>query len=105
MAAEINDSSFDEKVLNSEQPVMVDFWAEWCGPCRMIAPVIEEISNEYAGRALVLKCNVDNCPEMATKYGIRNIPAVFYFKGGQVVDRQIGAASKSAYTAKLDALL
>ena len=105
MAAEVNDSSFDELVLKSDKPVMVDFWAEWCGPCRMIAPFIEEISKEYSDKALVLKCDVDNSPAVAAKYGIRNIPTVLYFKGGEVVDKQIGAVQKNAYAAKLDALL
>ena len=105
MALEVNDNNFDELVLKSEKPVMVDFWAEWCGPCRMIAPVIEEISNEYLNTALVLKCDVDNSPAIATRYGIRNIPTVLYFKGGEIADKQIGSAPKNTYTAKLDALL
>ena len=105
MAAEVNDSNFDELVLKSEKPVMVDFWAEWCGPCRAIAPFIEEISNEYSEKALVLKCDVDNSPAAATKYGIRNIPTILYFKGGEIADKQVGSASKSAYIAKLEALL
>ena len=105
MALEVNDNNFDEKVLKSDKPVMVDFWAEWCGPCRMIAPIIEEIAKEYSEKALVLKCDVDNNPAIAAKYGIRNIPTVLYFKGSEVVDKQIGSASKSAYTAKLNALL
>jgi len=105
MAAEVNDSSFDELVLKSDKPVMVDFWAEWCGPCRMIAPIIEEISNEYSNRAIVLKCDVDNSPAVAAKYGIRNIPTVIYFKKGEIADKQVGSAPKNTYTAKLDALL
>ena len=105
MAAEVNDSSFDELVLKSEKPVMVDFWAEWCGPCRMIAPFIEELSNEYSDKALVLKCNVDESPAIAARYGIRNIPTVLYFKGGEIVDKQVGAVQKNAYAAKLDGLL
>ena len=105
MAAEVNDSSFDELVLKSKKPVMVDFWAEWCGPCRMIAPFIDEISNEYSDKALVLKCNVDDSPAIAARYGIRNIPTVLYFKGGEIVDKQVGAVQKNAYAAKLDALL
>jgi thioredoxin 1 len=105
MAADVKDNSFDETVLKSEKPVMVDFWAEWCGPCRVIAPIIEEISNEYSGKALVLKCSVDDSPAVAMRYGIRNIPTVLYFKGGEIVDKQVGSAPKSAYTAKLDALL
>ena len=105
MALELTDSNFDELVLASEKPVMVDFWAEWCGPCRMIAPIIEEISNEYIEKALVLKCNVDNSPAVAERYGIRNIPTVFYFKNGEIADKQVGSAPKNTYTAKLDALL
>jgi len=105
MALEVNDNNFDEKVLKSDKPVMVDFWAEWCGPCRAVAPIIEEIAKEFSEKALVLKCNVDNNPAMAAKYGIRNIPTVLYFKGGEIVNKQIGSAPKSAYTAKLNALL
>ena len=105
MATAVNDSNFDEIVLKSDKPVMVDFWAEWCGPCRMIAPIIEDIAKEYSGKALVLKCDVDNNPAAAARYGIRNIPTVLYFKGGAIADKQVGSASKSAYTAKLNALL
>ena len=105
MALEVNDNNFDEKVLKSDKPVMVDFWAEWCGPCRAIAPIIEEIAKEYSEKAIVLKCDVDNSPAAAAKYGIRNIPTVLYFKGGEIVDNQIGSASKSAYALKLNALL
>ena len=105
MALEVNDSSFDEKVLKSEKPVMVDFWAEWCGPCRAIAPFIEEISEEYADKAIVLKCDVDDSPAVAAKYEIRNIPTVLYFKGGKIVDKQVGSAVKDTYAAKLNALL
>ena len=105
MALELTDSNFDELVLASEKPVMVDFWAEWCGPCRMIAPIIEEISNEYIEKALVLKCNVDNSPSVAERYGIRNIPTVFYFKNGEIADKQIGSAPKNTYVSKLDTLL
>ena len=105
MELEVDDNSFDEKVLKSEKPVMVDFWAEWCAPCRMITPFIEEISNEYSDKALVLKCNVDDSPAVAARYGIRSIPTVLYFKGGEIVDKQIGAVQKNAYAEKLDALL
>jgi thioredoxin 1 len=105
MATAVNDSNFDEIVLKSDKPVMVDFWAEWCGPCRMIAPVIEEIAKDYSEKALVLKCDVDNSPAAAARFGIRNIPTVLYFKGGAIADKQVGSAPKNAYTAKLDALL
>jgi thioredoxin 1 len=105
MAIEVNDSNFDEVVIKSEKPVLVDFWAEWCGPCRMIAPFIEEISHEYEGKALVVKCDVDNSPSVAMKYGIRNIPTVLFFKGGQVADKQVGAVPKNSFSAKLNALI
>jgi len=105
MALEVNDSNFDEIVLKSDKPVLVDFWAEWCGPCRMIAPYIEEISREFEGKAVVVKCDVDNNPGIATKYSIRNIPSVLFFKNGQVADKQVGAVPKSNYLTKLNALL
>ena len=101
----MNDSNFDEVVLKSDKPVMVDFWAEWCGPCRMIAPVIEEISSEYTERALVVKCDVDNSPGVAARFGIRNIPTVLYFKNGTVADKQVGAVPKNNYVSKLNALM
>jgi len=105
MALAVNDSNFDEVVLKSDKPVMVDFWAEWCGPCRMIAPVIEEISSEYTERALVVKCDVDNSPGVAARFGIRNIPTVLYFKNGTVADKQVGAVPKNNYVSKLNALM
>jgi thioredoxin 1 len=105
MANAVNDSNFDEIVLKSDKPVMVDFWAEWCGPCRMIAPYIDEISKEYEGKAVVLKCDVDNNPLVASKFGIRNIPTVLFFKNGVVADKQIGAAAKTNYSTKLASLL
>lgn len=105
MALEVNDSNFDEIVLKSEIPVMVDFWAEWCGPCRMIAPAIEELSREYAGKLLVGKCDVDNSPGVASKFGIRNIPTVLFFKNGKVADKQVGAVPKTSFVSKINALL
>lgn len=105
MALEVTDSNFESIVLNSEKPVIVDFWAEWCGPCRTIAPFIEEISKEYEGRVVVAKCNVDNNPVVTAKMGIRNIPTVLYFKNGQVVDRHVGAGPKNIFTGKLEKLL
>jgi thioredoxin 1 len=105
MALEVNDGNFDELVVKSDIPVIVDFWAEWCGPCRMIAPFIEELSVEYSGKALVVKCDVDNSPQVAAKYGIRNIPTVLFFKEGKVADKQVGAVPKNNFVSKLNALL
>ena len=92
-------------MINSEKPVIVDFWAEWCGPCRMIAPIMEEISQEYSDKVLVAKCDVDNSPQITLKYGIRNIPTVLFFKDGKVADKQVGAVQKNNFVAKLNALL
>ncbi len=105
MALEVNDSNFDELVIKSDKPVIVDFWAEWCGPCRMIAPIMEEISSEYSEKALVVKCDVDSSPGVASKYGIRNIPTILFFKDGKVADKQIGAVPKSNFVTKLNALI
>ena len=105
MAVVITDSNFDELVLKSDQPVLVDFWAEWCGPCRMIAPYVEQLAAEYEGRALVGKVNIEQCPEITNQFGIRNIPTLLYFKGGEVVDKQVGATSKTVLAGKLDSLL
>jgi thioredoxin 1 len=105
MAIEITDANFEELVVNSDKPVMIDFWAVWCGPCRMIAPIVEEMTTEYDGKAIIGKVDVDSNPNVAMKYGIRNIPTVLFVKGGEVVDKQVGAAPKQAFTAKLDALL
>ncbi len=105
MAQEVNDGNFDDLVIKSDKPVLVDFWAEWCGPCRMIAPIIEEISHEYAGKAVVLKCDVDSSPGVAAKYGIRNIPTILFFKDGKIADKQVGAVPKNAVVAKLTALI
>lgn len=105
MALEVNDGNFEEIVLKSDKPVMVDFWAEWCGPCRMIAPALEEISKEYTGKVVVAKCDVDNSPGVAAKFGIRNIPTVLFFKDGKVADKQVGAVPKSNFISKLNILL
>ncbi|MDA9139602.1 thioredoxin [Flavobacteriaceae bacterium] len=105
MALEITDANFDEIVLKSEQPVMVDFWAAWCGPCRMVGPIIEDISKDYDGKAVVGKLDVDAHQEFAAKYGVRNIPTVLVFKGGELVGRQVGVAPKKAYSDALDAVL
>ena len=105
MALQITDASFDEVVLKSDKPVLVDFWATWCGPCRMLGPVIEELATEYEGRGGVGKVDVDNNQEFAAKYGVRNIPTVLVFKDGEVVGRQVGVAAKKTYTDALDSLL
>ncbi len=105
MALEVNDGNFDEVVIKSDKPVLVDFWAEWCGPCRMVGPIIEEISNEYKEKALVVKCDVDSSPGVAAKYGIRNIPTILFFKDGKIADKQVGAVPKSNFVAKLNALI
>jgi thioredoxin 1 len=105
MALEVNDSNFDEIVLKADKPVLVDFWAEWCGPCRIIAPFIEEISKEFEGKALVAKCDVDTSSGVAARFGIRNIPTVLFFKNGEVADKQVGAVPKANFADKLSALL
>ncbi|MCW0484016.1 thioredoxin [Gaoshiqia sediminis] len=105
MAIEVTDANFEELVLKSDKPVLVDFWAEWCGPCRMVAPVVEELSHDYDGKLLVTKLDVDSNPDTAVKFGIRNIPTILFFKGGEIVDKHVGAAPKSALAAKVDAIL
>src|SRR4030042_4836992 len=105
MALEVNDGNFDEIVIKSDKPVVVDFWAEWCGPCRMIAPIMEELSKEYSGKAVITKCDVDSNPQVAAKYGIRNIPTVLFFKDGKIADKQVGAVPKPHFVNKLNALL
>lgn len=105
MAVEITDANFEELVMNSDKPVLLDFWAEWCGPCRLIGPLVEEISNEQGDKALVAKVNVDENPQAAMKFGIRNIPTVLYIKNGEVADKQVGATSKDVLEGKLTALM
>lgn len=105
MALEITDANFQETVLNSSKPVIVDFWAEWCGPCRMVGPIVEEIGKENPDTVVVGKVNVDFNPGITAKYGIRNIPTLLYFKGGQVVDKQVGAVPKQVILNKLQAHL
>ncbi|MBO6620351.1 MAG: thioredoxin [Balneola sp.] len=102
-ALEFTDGNFEAEVLNSDKPVLVDFWAEWCGPCRMIGPVVEEMAGEYEGKAKIGKVNVDNNPDISVKYGIRSIPALLIFKNGEVVDQIVGAVPKPHLTKQLDA--
>lgn len=101
-AVEITDSNFDE-ILSTEKPILIDFWAEWCGPCKMIGPVVEEIAGEYADQAVVGKVNVDDNPQTSQKYGIRSIPTLLVIKGGEIVEKQVGAVPKSVLVDKLKA--
>ena len=103
MTMQLTDSNFKETVLDGNQVALVDFWAEWCGPCRMIGPVVEELSQEYQGKAVIGKMNVDDNPEVAMQYGIRSIPTILFFKNGQLVDKQIGVVPKSVLENKLKA--
>ena len=105
MAIAVNDSNFEEVVLKSAQPVLVDFWAEWCGPCRMVAPIIDELAQEYEGRVTIGKMDVDNNDDVVGQFGIRNIPTVLFFKNGEVVDKIVGATSKDKFVQKIEALL
>jgi thioredoxin 1 len=105
MAVTLTDANFDELVKKSDKPVLVDFWAEWCGPCKMIGPLVEELSQEYDGKALIGKLDVDSNPNVSMEFGIRSIPTLLFFKNGQVVDKQVGVVPKNVLSQKLNALL
>jgi len=105
MAKEFTTSNFKEEVLNSKHPVLVDFWAEWCGPCRMITPIIEELHEDFKDKAVIGKVNVDSESEISSEYGITSIPTLLFFKDGQIVDKHIGSASKSQLEEKLNSLI
>lgn len=105
MALELNDNNFEEMVLNSDKPVLVDFWAEWCGPCRIVGPIVEELAQDYDGKAVIGKVDVDSNREISMKYGIRNIPTLLVFKNGEVVDKHVGVAQKNVLASKIDGQL
>ena len=105
MALEFTDANFEELVLKSDKPVIVDFWAEWCGPCRMVGPIVSQLGEDYDGKAVVGKLNVDSNPGITSKYGIRNIPTILFFKAGEQMDKQVGAVPKQVLEGKLQKLL
>ena len=105
MALVITTANFEETVLSSKIPVLVDFWAEWCGPCRMVGPIVDQLHSEYQGKAIIGKINVDDEQEIAAKYGIRNIPTILFFKDGEIVDKNVGVAPKADLAKKIDALM
>ena len=104
MALQVTDANFDE-LVNSGKPMVLDFWAEWCGPCRMVGPIVDELATEYEGKVIIGKIDVDNNDDVVSQFGIRNIPTILFFKDGKLVDKQVGAVQKAALAAKIDALL
>src|SRR5262245_35537020 len=105
MAFEFTDSNFQSEALSQDRVAVVDFWAEWCGPCKLVGPIIEELSSEYAEKATIGKLNVDHNPTVSMQYGVRSIPTILFIKNGQVVDKQVGAASKATLKQKLEAII
>lgn len=105
MAIAVTEATFDEVVMKAGVPVLVDFWAEWCGPCRMIGPIVEQLAGEYEGKALIVKCDVDENPEIATRFAVRNIPTLLFVKNGEVADKLVGAVQKAKIVEKLDSLV
>ncbi len=105
MAFEFTDTNFQDTALANDQVAVVDFWAEWCGPCRLVGPIIDELSSEYTGKALIGKVNVDDNPDISMKYGIRSIPTILFIKNGEVVDKHVGTTTKQALVQKIDSYL
>ena len=105
MAFEFTDTNFQESALDSDKLVVVDFWAEWCGPCRLVTPIIDELSKDYEGKAVIGKVNVDHNAAVASKYNVRSIPTILFLKGGEVVDKQVGATTKAALEQKIAAFI
>lgn len=104
MAFQVTNANYEE-VVNSGKPVVIDFWAEWCGPCKMMSPIVDELATEYDGKAIISKCDVDSADEVAATYKVRNIPTIIFIKDGKVVDKQVGATTKAALVAKINAIL
>ena len=102
---DVNEDNFESVVMNSDKPVLVDFWAEWCGPCKMLTPTIESIAEDYKDKSSIVKINIDDAPSIATKFGIRSIPSILLFNGGNVVEQRVGAVSKEELTSLLDKLI